>query len=1020
MTKMKKMRRHLLLATAACLTPISAVAAQSNDERPADVETIVVVGSQIRGSSVTATLPVTVLNAEDIETTGAVSGDDLYRSIPQMGDVTFNPTTGATSSNFARGDVGSVNLRNLGVGNTLVLINGRRTVVHPGSQADDQLVPVLTYNSNAIPVNGVRNLEILRDGAAAIYGTDAVGGVVNNVLVDNLDGGSLEIQYGGAEGTGLRETNINASFGRDFASERGNFSFFFNMTDRTELSAADLDYTASTDKRPLFVGTRFENAATLDRRSTLSAWGDFRTVGTGTISRNGQSVTSAAGFFHIQPDSFPACATDLAGDICMGSGTRATGGADRELRYDGATYPVSILPELERYNGFLTLRYDLAPHVEAYGEFGYYLARTRSQQNPVFTIGSTKVTIPETNYWNPFGPVTFADGSPNPNRLSGIDAPVDGVAVTLMNYRFVDLGPTIVDVENTQTRSLAGLRGTFAGFDWDTAILVSQARVTDEQDAISSTLLQQNLALSTPDAYNPFNGGNPALPSVGGDSAPSSQAALDAISVVSTRRMRSTLALWDFKVSRPDLFSLPAGPVGMAAGVEVRRESQLDDRDARVDGTISFTDSVTGAFQVSDLFGVSPTPDNSGSRTVSSAFLEFAVPVISPEQNIPFVRSFELQLAGRFEDYSDFGNVAKPKIAAAWDIVEGLRLRGSWSQGFRAPNLEQVNASLVTRGNTRTDYVRCEADLRAGRITDFSDCSQRFVTTARRAGNPDLEAEESEAWSLGVVFQPDFVPQEWGDFTFTADFWSVEQTGIIGLFGEGNALILDYLLRTQGSSNPNVIREAPNAEDIAAFAGTGLDPVGRVLYVDDQYVNLQPQEARGLDVGLLWNHTTDRFGDFRFSVNAAYLDRFYRDPSPAIQALMDARDSGEINAGTIISGGGDLVRRGGRPEWRWSASLNWSYDQFTVGAFTRYTGDVEDTGLTDSSGESWLVDSQITANLYAQYEFENGLAENTRVRVGVRNLTNEDPPLASNANGHLGSLYQPYSRYWYASVRKQF
>jgi outer membrane receptor for ferrienterochelin and colicin len=94
-----------------------------------------------------------------------------------------------------------------------------------------------------------------------------------------------------------------------------------------------------------------------------------------------------------------------------------------------------------------------------------------------------------------------------------------------------------------------------------------------------------------------------------------------------------------------------------------------------------------------------------------------------PEMNIPLVRKFEIQAAGRYEHYSDFGSVAKPKFAAAWDVVNGVRLRGSWAQGFKAPNLEVMNASVVTRGNTRTDYVRCEADLRAGRITSFANCS---------------------------------------------------------------------------------------------------------------------------------------------------------------------------------------------------------------------------------------------------------------------------------------------------------
>jgi len=978
------------------------------------------VGSQIRGSKVTAALPVTRVDREQLDAVAAVSGDDLYRSIPQMGDVSFNSTNGATSSNFARGDVGSVNLRNLGVGNTLVLLNGRRLVTHPGSQADDNLVPVLTFNTNAIPVSGLQRLEVLRDGAAAIYGTDAVGGVVNNILRGDLNGGSFDIQYGGAEGTDLRELETNLTLGTDFADGRGNVTLFANYTERTELSSADQDYTASSDKRPLFAGTRFEGAAALDRRNTLSAWGDFQTpAGFGTVQRNGVPLTNAAGAFHIQPETFAGCLAGLGG-VCIDDGTRATGGADRELRYDTSSNPVSILPELERINLLATARYDLGNGFEVYGEAGFYRANTTSYQGPVFTIGSTKVIIPASNYWNPFGPVAFADGTLNPNRLSGLNIPAEGLPVTLTNYRFVDMGASVVDVETTQTRFLGGIRGQAFGFDWDSAFLYSEAKVTDQQDGISSTLLQRNLALSTPDAYNPFNGGDPLNPATGGDPRPSNAAALEAIRVNSVRRGRSTLALWDLKASRPDLFRLPAGDVGIAAGIEFRRESQLDDRDERVDGTINYTDAVSGEFQEADLFGVSPTPDTYGARTVASAFVEFAAPIVSPEMNIPLVHALEVQLAGRLEEYSDFGSVAKPKISAAWDIIDGVRIRGSWSEGFRAPNLEQMNASLVTRGNTRTDWVLCEADLQAGRINSFADCSRSGVATAQRAGNPDLKPEESESWSVGAVIQPRFLPEALGDFTVTADYWSVKQTGIVGLFGEGNALILDYLLRMQGSSNANVIRDTPNAEDIAAVQGTGLDPVGRVVYVKDQYVNLQPQEVEGLDIGINWRKRTARFGDFDASFNAAHLIRFYRSASADIQALIDARGAGLINPGVSITGGGDQIRQNGKPEWKWSANLTWHYDNITLGAFTSYVGDVEDTSLRDSAGDAWIVDSQITGNLYGQYEFTQGWAANTRVRLGVRNLTNEAPPLASNTTGYLGALYQPYSRYWYASIRKTF
>lgn len=987
-----------------------------------DQPEIVVTGSRIAGAKSTEALPVTVVGANEIAATAAVSGDELFRSIPQMGASLFNSSSGQVSSNFARGDVGSVNLRNLGIGNTLVLLNGRRVVAHPTSQANNDLVPVLTYNTNAIPTSGLQRLEVLRDGAAAIYGTDAVAGVVNTVLRDDINGGSLEMQYGGAEGTALREFSTNGYIGSNFAKGRGNVSLLFAYTNRTALSTQDQDFTATGDRRPDFVGTSFEGLNTLDRRSTLSAWGDFATIGfSGAVKQGSTSLTTAGGVFSIQPTANGGCQVQLAGGICIDDGTRATSGADRNTRSDGqAAYPISLMPRLDRVNLFATAHYDLNDNVTLFGEAGYYYAKTRSLQDGVFSIGSIPMDIPASNYWNPFGPVTFANGAANPNRLANLNIPASGLAVKLANYRFADLGPTVVDVVNKQFRLLAGLRGEALGFHWESALLYSEASVLDTQDGISATKLQQQLALSTPDAYNPFNGGDINDPT-GADTTLSSQAALDAIRIKTVRRDKTTLAQWDFKASRADLFALPGGNVGMAFGAEVRRDTQLDDRDPRVDGTITWTDTVTGVVQPSDLYGVSPTPDTKGARTVAAGYVEFAVPLVSPDLHIPLIRSLQLQLAGRYEHYSDFGSVAKPKVAAAWDIFEGLRIRGSWAQGFRAPNLEQTNATLVTRGNTRTDWVRCEADLRAGRITKFSSCSASIVATAQRAGNPDLKPETSDTWSVGTVLQPKFLNAGRVRTTFTVDYWSVKQKGLVGVFGEGNALILDYLLRTQGLTNPDVVRLAPTADDIARFAGTGLTAAGQVQYVKDIYQNLNPQTVRGLDFGLTFSVRDTGIGDFDLSVNVSRMLKFYRAPSPGIQALLDARAAGQINIGTTIPAGGNLLGINPLPKWRGSTTLTWTSGQVQLGLFGQYTGSVIDDSLVDNSGNYWTVSDQLTGNAYVQYEFKSGALDKTRIRLGVRNFTNARPPIATASSfGYLGTLYQPYRRYWYASIRKHF
>ncbi|WP_313008485.1 TonB-dependent receptor domain-containing protein [Brevundimonas vesicularis] len=1023
---MKMQSKFALMAGAAsAVLLVSAGAALAQDAAPqstpaqegeaAQVEDIVVVGSQIRGASTTAALPVTVVTQEEIIATGAVSGDDLLRSIPQMGDVLFSSANNPQTSNAARGDVNSVNLRSLGVGNTLVLLNGRRIVQHPTSQgtSDTGTVPVLSYNSNAIPVSGLERLEVLLDGAAAIYGADAVAGVVNTVLQQDFDGLEMKAQYGGAEGTHRREFTFGMFAGKDF--ERGNLSGFLDYTNRTAQQASDEPYTASDDRRSLFANVPgYENSTDTDGRSSYTAWANFQTPF--QVRRGTTALTTGAGAFHNQPSSF-GCTAPVGGDVCLASGNISYSGAGRELRYDGARGTTQS-PDIERLNLFVSGHYDLDNGVTAFGELGYYTASTQNIQPP--TILLNPLWIPASNYWNPFGPVTFADGTRNPNRLAGLtNVPTAGTAVKLVRYRFNDLGAQVVDVDNWQSRFLGGLRGEWRGFDWESALLYSEAEATDSSNAVNLTALQANLALSTPDAYNPFSGGCVNDTSFG-DCTPSSQAAIDAITTDLTRVSKTTLALWDFKVSRPDVFTLPGGPVGMALGVEARRETQRDDRDADLDGTNVFRDSVSGEISQSNIAAVSSNPDTYGKREVYSAYVEFAVPVVSPEMNIPLVRSLDFQLAGRYEHYSDFGDVAKPKIAMAWDLVEGVRVRGSYSEGFRAPNLEQTNAAQYGRLSTNNDYIRCEADLRLGRITNFNQCSQPASASLLVSGNPELQPEESTNQSIGLVLQPWFIPEQFGRFTFTLDRWKIEQEKIVGLLGAQSNVVLDYLNILNGTRNDNVNRAAVTADDIAFFQGSGITPVGQIVSVEDQFINLLPQTVEGLDIGLQWRLRGTPWGNFRASVNAAHLTKFDRSPGPLVESLFAAREAGQINANTPLPISQTLLARNGRPEWRVTGSFTWSQGPWQVGAFTQYNSAVTETGFLSAQGDPWQVDSQITGNLYGQYEFGDnaGFASGTTVRLGARNVTDEQPPLTSS--GYLGALYNPYGRYWYANISKTF
>lgn len=319
--------------------------------------------------------------------------------------------------------------------------------------------------------------------------------------------------------------------------------------------------------------------------------------------------------------------------------------------------------------------------------------------------------------------------------------------------------------------------------------------------------------------------------------------------------------------------------------------------------------------------------------------------------------------------------------------------------------------------NNRTDYILCEADLRAGRIANFQSCTRSISSQQRRDGNKDLKPEESTSWSLGAVFTPP-LPGGLGKLTMTVDRWRIKQKGVVGIVSDLTEIELDYLLRTRGSSNPNVVRRDPTADDIAAFTGTGLTPAGEILYVDSKYENLLPLDVQGIDFGLNYQSPNTPVGRFSLNLNASKLIKYNLSASEPVQQLIDAIAAGEIQPVSVV-GGGDLVRQDGHPRWRFSGTLTWNAGPVQVGLFTQYIGSVEQTSAFDANGNPWVVDSQLTGNLYLQYTMKKDpLGGTTSIQVGARNFTNERPPLA--VNGYLATLYQPQRRYWYATIRKSF
>jgi iron complex outermembrane receptor protein len=1009
---------RLVLMCSGSLIAATAVQAQDvvDTAQPTDAELereIVVTGSQIQGAKINDVLPVTVLDETDIANVAATSGDELFRAIPQAGGVAFNEQNDVTSNN-ARGDAASINLRDLGTGNTLLLINGRRMVLNPGFQTE-LLVPVVSPDTNEILPASVRRLEVLRDGASAVYGADAVAGVVNTILRGNRKGGFVEGEFRDSDGTGLYTTQVNAGYGFDFAGGRANLTVYGGYFYENGMQSSERPYSADDDKTALLVGTDFEGDNQFNNRNTFGPFGQF------DIQAPSNRTPIGDDDFYLQPSTFPGCRLDFGGGLCARNGITP----DAAVRYNRAV-GTTLISEKSRYNAAMLFNYEFSNNVEGYFEGSYYRSESNRNITPAANLSAVPVGISRNAYWNPFGPVTFPDGTPNPNRLPGTTIAATGADVIMERYRFVDVGNRTVDVDKDSYRLVAGLRGNFGAWDFDTGFVYSEAKTTDlEGNRVSLTLFQESVNSSTPNAYNPFNGGCVTGDPGTGDCTPNPQSAIDPFVIDVFRKGGTTLALADFKVSNSNLLSLPGGDVGVAAGVEWRRETFFDDRDPRIDGTITWTDSVTGVFDGSDVAGTSASPDTSGAREVWSAFVETFVPLVSEDMEIPLVSSLNLQLAGRMEHFRDIDQTAVvPRAAASWTVVPGLMFRGAWSQGFRAPNLVQVNDAGTTRSNTRDDFVICQAQVEKGQLANLGICPGEGVISFR-SGTDRLEPEESESINLGAVLEPAFIP----GLTLTADYWRVKQTGLVGTFGDDNAIALDLLLRQSGSSNPNVIRATPTQEQIDLFTGTSLAPAGEIIRVLDDYLNLDSRVSKGWDFGVSYNVPEFGLGKFRVRFNAARLESFVQSAGADGQTLIDAVANGDLPPEVRIEGLGELLEIEGRPKWRYSGSVNWGSGPVDVALFANYVGEVWNTSVSrdvpvvsdDPNANFYRVGDFLTFNTAISYTFENGGAlDGTRIRLGVNNLFDKDPPLADDTYGFFSALHSPRGRMWRVELRKTF
>lgn len=971
-----------------------------------------VLGSHIHGTALTNTLPVTVLTKEDIRVTGALNGEQLLRAIPNMGAIGFGDARGSiTGVNAARGDVSSLNLRSLGEGNTLALLNGRRMVLHPITQISSlDGVPVVTANANTIPVESLHKLEILRDGAGAVYGSDAVAGVVNYELLKDFEGSRLSAKAGAENDTDRDNINLNGSKGFRFNNNKSQFSINAFYSGKNAAQASEKDFSSNQDLRPLAPDFASDNS--LDQRSSLEVFplvnytglGQFHLRPADLLRDNGQSWSTA----DCGGLGLPGTATiinDGLQDLCLDAD-----GQDRAIR-PNRNEVRTLTPDVESYNIFSFFSHELgsshkgSSH-ELYGEASYYSSTSKRQWEQASILSNGRFFVPADYYYNPFGPVTFDDGRTNPNRLAGLDTsivPVEGLGFELLSLRPVDVGTRNVEINSSSYRLLAGLQGTLSSqhqgnWNYDTAVLYSEAEVTDKStNRISTPLLQAQLSLDTPDAYNIFSGVNPSNPASINDQTLNARSSIDPFITSASRKATTSLTLADFKLSNGNWIELPAGNLALGLGAEWRRETLNENNSSNFDGSQPYIDPLDSSLtsgeitNPSQLQGSSVRPDVDASRKVSSAYAELIIPLV---KDLPAIHSLDMQAAIRYEDFSDLDAVTRPKLALSWYPINGVQFRGAYSQGFRAPNLMQLNSPTTSLTTAVDDFAEGIA-LGTGDINN-GPANGNYVQTS--SGNMLLKPEKSDNASLGIVFS--LVD----NLVISADWWQIKTSDTVGIFSDENESRLDAVLRQQGAFNPNVVRAAPDANN----------PLGEILSINRQYENLNSRTVEGLDMSLSYLVDSSA-GSFDMSLNTAQLLKFMQTPGDKAQLLVDSG----ANESVLDTSIGSQIENEFIPEWRGSAAINWLHPNEHWGAafFVNYIGKVYEPTVSVNN-RNLQVDDQILVNISGLHR--GLLGKDSEIVLGINNLFDQDPPLASEALGYEGELHSSFGRFFYLGLSKAF
>jgi iron complex outermembrane recepter protein len=946
----------VLLASAASMPALPALA-QETDSAARPIEEVVITGSRIRRVDEETASPVFVMDAGTIANTGVRTMGDLMMRVPAISGAATNPQV----NNGGGTGESNVELRGLGAQRTLVLLNGRRLNILGNTTTS-------AVDVNMIPINMIERVEVLKEGAGAVYGSDAIAGVVNFITKKNWDGADVSVEYGRTgESDGESQT---ASLTLGTTGEKLSVLFGARYNKQEAVSANDRDFS----------------------RNALYLYGG--------LAQSFGSSRTPRGFIDVEDTAFGGDFLDADGEPCgvvsrnVGASGLTPGTSDYHCFSGADTYnyqPFNLLitPQ-ERSSVFTMLNYEIGEGMEAYGELLYNRTRSGFQLAPLpFDSNADDIIISEDNFYNPWG-----------TSFGGVEGQFPA-----FRTRLEALGNRRSTVDTDDMLANVGVRGDVGSTSWKWDAGVSLGRKNQDQNISGYLLRSQFQNALGPTTTDPVTGeircGTPGNIIAGCTPInifnledPAQIAALQSIST--NYRNEYTYESTGYALdANGEVFDLPAGPVLMAVGAEYRTQEGEFAVDVLTRGSPPLYLSCLLAQETC-------SGDSYAKYNVRELYTEFFVPIL---KDLPGVQQLNFSAGVRYSDYSKdtIGDSTNAQFRVEYRPIDDLLVRASFAEVFRAPTIVDLSLAPTQDSPTFADpctnltsaAVAANPNLAlacAGVPLDDEFSQPNSQVTGLIQGSQDLKPETGEVMTAGFVYDPNFV----AGLSFTVDYWTYEIEDLITQLDPNFAIT-----QCVNTGNPDFCGLVFRYPSTSALAG-------EIQVFREPIVNLGTLETDGVDIGVKYSLRETAAGTFNISLDVTRILSYESTPAPGAAPI-------EI-AGTFDRQFGNYAK------WRGLMGVGWTMGGFDGLLSVRYIHSLQ---VNDPDG---LIENapplEIGSMTYVDATLGYTFPSNTKIQVGGINLADKQPPLlyqnnVINANTDV-STYDLLGRRWYVGLTQRF